>query len=88
VLRLVAMISVLTADPPDDNVKGFRPPVTVMRPKGAVTVRPTVPVYPFRLVAVMFVVLLDPKMLRMFDGEDVMVKSWLETTWTDSSVDA
>jgi len=24
----------------------------------------------------------------MLDGEEVIVKSWLETTWTDNSVDA
>ncbi len=34
------------------------------------------------------VVLLDPKVLTMLDGEEVIVKSWLETTWTDNSVDA
>ena len=40
------------------------------------------------LVTVTVVRLLDPKMLVMLDGEEVIVKSWLDTTWTDSSVDA
>ncbi len=40
------------------------------------------------LVTVIVVVLLDPKTLTIFDGEDVIVKSWSETTWTDNSVDA
>jgi len=59
-----------------------------MYPKGAVTVRLMVPVYPLKLVTVIVVVLLDPKTLTMLDGEEVIVKSWLETTWTENSVDA
>lgn len=74
-VRLVVMVRVLTAVPPDDSVKGFWLPVTVMYPKGAVNVRLTVPAYPFLLVTVIVVVLLVPKMLTMFDGEEVIVKS-------------
>jgi hypothetical protein len=44
VLRPVVMVSVLEAVPPDGSVNGFWLPVTVMKPKGAVNVRPTVPV--------------------------------------------
>jgi len=51
-------------------------------------VRLMVPVYPLKLVTVIVVVLLDPKTLTMLDGEEVIVKSWLETTWTENSVDA
>ena len=40
------------------------------------------------LVTVIVVVLLVPNMLTMFDGEEVIVKSWFETTWTAKSVDA
>lgn len=39
------------------------------------------------LVTVIVVVLLDPKMFVMLDGEEVIVKSWLDTTWTDNSDD-
>lgn len=37
------MVKVLEAVAPDDRVKGFWLPVKVMYPKGAVNVRPTVP---------------------------------------------
>jgi hypothetical protein len=75
VVRLVVIVRVLTAVPPDDSVKGFWLPVTVMKPKGAVNVRLTVPAYPFMLVTVIVVMLLDPKMLTMLDGEEVIAKS-------------
>ncbi len=38
------MFRALEAVPPADNIKGFSLPITVMYPKGAVTVRLTVPV--------------------------------------------
>jgi hypothetical protein len=40
------------------------------------------------LVTVIVVVLLDPKMLTTLDGEEVIVKSWLDRTCTDTSVEA
>ena len=43
-MRLVVMFRVLDAVPPDDIINGFWLPITVMYPKGAVTVRLTVPV--------------------------------------------
>lgn len=43
-IRLVVMLRVLEAFPPADSVNGFWLPVRVMKPKGAVNVRLTVPV--------------------------------------------
>lgn len=78
----------LAAVPPTERLTGFCPPMTVMNPKGTVTLRVTVPVNPLRLVMMMLVVLVDPCTLAIEDEEALRVKSRLDVTWTVRRVEA